>query len=381
MNKLNNFIGQALLAFLPALLVAVTSHYNLLLSGQFSFSFAVVGVCFSIFYMGQRAYIAINGALEGSLYKEFVFRNINLFLACLVSTILCLILDVTLWLAFCAMAIKLSESPIELHNGIAIKYEGSKKAAQKLCVASVVRAIFIVVPFLLIPPSNEDVIKIYTCYYLLLSAFVYWLYKHKVSRLNNSAMKVRVNYFKNLGRLKVFALATIACSLLSALPRLVTSPSGNENSIILIALSVSPALAVIFQAIWLANINKLNHKSFKSLVFFYLEILAIFVVIIISLPIWSLLIPIVYGVSTSSEVEIFADVVVAMCLFFSAMTLMNCFKFYTPKLEMVAYIGSSLVLLLSSFSNVELLTSLYYSAFIMFIFSLIPPLIHLKNRV
>jgi len=381
LTKLNNFFGQALLAFLPALLVAFISHFDISLSGHFSFSFALVGVCFSIFYMGQRAYIAINGVVDNSFHNELVFRDINMIFACVMTLILSLYLELPLWLSLCAMTIKLSESPIELHNGIELKYRGANKAAKNLCVASFIRALFIIAPFLIINPVEISSFKIYTLYYLLFGIIVWLLFKRKIKLLSLKGFQVKLSYFANFNRLKVFAFATIACSILSALPRLLTSPAGVENSLILIALSISPAIAVVFQAIWLANIEKLNTKKVGGLLLFYVEIFAVLFIVILTSPIWSMLIPIVYGISATDDIDIFKNIIIVMSLFFSAMTLMNCFKFYKPKLETVAYISSSLTLLITSYLNIEILNSLIWASTSMCIFAFIPLISHLKKEL
>ena len=359
--KLHNIFGQGLLAFLPALLVAFISHSDIKLSANFSLSFAVVGVFFSIFYMGQRAYIAVNGVKENSFINELAFRDVNLLIACVFTFIFSMYYDLPLWLVLCAISVKLSESPLELNNGIELKYKGSYQAAKNLFRASAVRAICIVIPLFVIDPLNSYSFQLYSLYYLVFALIVMLIFKSKVKDYNKSAYQSIFSYLANFSRLKVFAFSTIICSVLSALPRLLTSSSG-DHSIILIALSLSPALAVVFQAIWLANIEKLNSKTFTFLIVFYLEIFCVLLVVYFTSPFWSLLIPIIYGVSATVDIETFVKVILIMSLFFSAMTLMNCFKFYRPELEFIAYISSTLTLLFSVYLEVGILDSLVFAS-------------------
>ena len=381
MVKLNNFLGQALLAFLPALIVALISHHNLAMSGKFSFSFAIIGVCFSIFYMGQRAYIGINGVVKSSLKNETRFRDLNVFFATLLSLIICMYLDIGFWLALCAISIKLSESPIELHNGVDMKYRGVKVASKNLFKFSFIRAVFIIFPLFFFSIYDPMSIEYLSIYFVGLSVIVWCYFWRRERNYEFGNARIKFGYFFNFNRLKIFAFSTIACSLLSALPRLSTSTEGIENHILLIALSISPAIAVVFQAVWLTNIGKLNKQSFSSIALFYFEILIILVVLYFSSPIWSELIPIFYGVSVLSDINIFKETIIVMSVFFGAMTLMNCFKFYNPKLEMTAYIFASVTLLISVYFDSELFDSIYYSTVIMLLFSSFPLLYLLKKEL
>jgi hypothetical protein len=381
MTKLNNFVGQSLLAFLPALLIAFVSHFSLSLSGKLSLSFALVGVVFSIAYMGQRAYVAINGVVANSFYNEYHFRNINIVLAFVITLVLSRYLMLPLWLSLCAIAIKLSESPIELNNGIELKYKGARRAAKNLCLASVVRALLVIAPFLVLMPMEESFFKYYSGYYFILGFVVWSFYKRKIMNFNENKNKVNIGFLANFNRLKIFAFATIACSLLSALPRLLISPNGEINNIVLIALSISPALAVIFQALWLANIEKLNTKSLTNLLIFYVEVLAVVVLVILTSVIWEKLIPIFYGISTGVEIDVFKNIILVTSLFFSAMTLMNCFKFYLPKVETYAYVSSSIMMIITYYLNMEILDSILFSSLTMFLFAFLLPIIHLKNEL
>lgn len=246
MTRIYNLFGQGLLGFLPALVVAYMANYDIDLSAKMSFSFAAVGLCFSTFYFGQRAYIAINGICNKSESQDLLFRNINIIIASLIAIIISKWYGVTLWLFVLAISFKFSEAYIDLKNGLDINKHGSESAAKWLFISSLSRALLILLPLLFFHPSENNY-RYFIVYYALV-AFIFWFnIKIKHVAHNDTKQDELFSYIRNILILRSFAVATISCSFLSAAPRLVSNPDKIENAILLIALSISPAIAIIYQ--------------------------------------------------------------------------------------------------------------------------------------
>ncbi len=371
--KFFNIIGQIALSFLPAVIVAYTTNTSLDLAGSLSQAFAITGLIFSTFYLGQRSYIAVNGTISASLHDDMGFRDLNIIIATALVLALAYFIELPLWICVIAVSIKLSEYPIDLSNGYNVKNYGSAKASSRLAKASVIRAGLISLSFIFFSPLGESTYSIYSMYLLIVAVIVRLYYRsieHKRAKIVS-----KTKYWIYVKQLKYFALATIACSMLSALPRLVVEPINNINNVVLIALSVTPVIAVIFQGIWLSNIEKLSTKLINPALVFYLEVIAIIILVYFSSPLWKHLIPLIYGIESNDLIQVFISTVCVMTLLFGGMTLSNLFKFYKPKFESISYVlASAVIMFCFNILNFGILESFFISGIFMFLFSLISPI-------
>ena len=368
-TKVLNFAGQGLLAFSPAVIVAYLSHHSATVSASLSVAFAAAGVCFSIMYMGQRAYVSILGTSDSG--KEFCFRFFNSLIAAAGAMAMSFLYGASPWLFFLAIAIKLSEAFIDLRNGVDIFTLGVGKASKKLFLSSLIRAIFVLIPFFVVDWASLNSYFLFVSYYLCLSLVVLVV----VSKVPNSGFgvdsirKYTLNdYIQNVSKLKKFSVATICCAILSSAPRLLLDVQVREEVSFLIAFSAAPAIAVLYQAIWLSVIDKVKKQPVKGFLVFLSEVVVVYISLILTKGMWSKLVPIFYGVTGTGFMDDFIEAVIAMSGFFGVMTTMNIFKFKVPWLESLSYTASLLVLVVcSSILGLHIIDAIYASSITMLI--------------
>ena len=332
-TKVTNFLSQGLLAFLPALMIAIIARTNMFIAAEMSFSFAIVGVFISIAYLGMRSYISINGHLTGERGKDITFRIVNVLAATILVVVVAVLMGRDSWLIYFALLLKLSESFIDLKNGIDVHNYGVERASINLLTSSTIRAVILISCFLAVTKYGDG-----NHYALLLTASILAFYffgnlkgKHRVLILSFKEMKASYK------ALTFFSLATIICSMLSAMPRLIVSAESVENQIVLIALSISPVLGVVFQSIWLSEIHRLKKLDLHSFLIFTFELLLIVFFIYISDFLWRPIISIVYGIEDVLLLDVFSNVILAVSFFYAGMTLMNIYKYEHPWAEGLMY--------------------------------------------
>jgi len=370
--KAYNYLSQIALAFLPALLVVLTAREDLHLAAEMSFAFAVVGVIFSIFYLGQRPYVSIHGFLLGSKNKDVMFRVGNLIVATVLIFLISAFEERMSWAIGLAISVKFSEAFIDLRNGFDVYQTNVQTASRRLFVRATLRAGVIILGVMMLwgRMEGEYSTLIFICLVVALLAFVDVLFDSDcVSYKLPTLMEYRSGYKK----LSFFSIATLFCSVLSAAPRFVLSPSSTENQIALVALSAAPVFAVLFQALWLSSISKLKELNLSTLLIFFAELSAVVILIVLAKPIWLSLVSILYGIEDVVLLDVFSSVVIAMSLFFPAMTLMNIFKYHHAWGESLGYLLALLSILVCFYAfGVDIIWSVVAAAaamlFVFFIY-------------
>ncbi|MNF93485.1 hypothetical protein D3C84_761640 [compost metagenome] len=264
------------------------------------------------------------------------------------------------------IAIKLSEAVIDLSAGYTTKIKGVDDSSKEFLFYAALRAVLLGVIFIVVPIPSEGNYFIHVAFGLCLFAFLFFklvpvgVFFKEVR--NYSFYSYRFQFDKVLG----FGLATITCSILTALPRLLLAGEGDVE-VVAIALSAAPVSALLFQAIWLSNIKKLGSRDFKNYSVFFVEIFFVVLVVYFSSPIWEVLIPHIYGEDAAKRGDIFVGVILASILFFGAMALVNIFKFEVPLLESAVYAFSAAVyMVVYLFCGGSVSNGLIYSAASMF---------------
>src|SRR5690606_8200695 len=106
--RLAALLGLGVVSFLPVVIVAYVSRHNIKTASEISITFAYVGLVFTVFYFGQRAYLSFNA--NDDIYEHLIFRLINIFLASLLLVLIGSFVGLPGFIITLAISIKLSEA-------------------------------------------------------------------------------------------------------------------------------------------------------------------------------------------------------------------------------------------------------------------------------
>lgn len=333
------FLGLSLISFVPVALVAYASNYDLSFASDISISFAYVGVCFSIGYLGQRSFLAINASPNEGLSVHAIFRFLNLFGVILFLLFIALAVQLPLYILCVAVAIKLSEAVIDLNAGYKTKTIGVDASGKEFFLYAALRALFLCCLFFMVPVVTVENFIIHTFFSVLLFLFIFtrlipisffW------RGLRAYDFDVYKRQFKGL---LGFGVASISCAILTSSPRLFLVGDSNVE-VVAIALSAAPVCGLIFQTIWLSNIRRLSSRRSSDYFVFFVEVLLVLLVVYFTAPLWMWSIPFIYGDAVGGGADVFLSVILSSVIFFGAMALVNLFKFEAPFLEFFVHCAS-----------------------------------------
>jgi len=336
-----NFLSQGLLAFLPALMIAVLSREDLSIAAEMSFGFAVIGVTISMAYLGMRPYVSLNGFLTNSKGGDIYFRFINIIFASCLVLLMMYYMERLTWVIYFALLLKFSEACIDLKNGFDFNEFGVEVASLALFKGSIIRALLLFSFFIF---TASEIGERYP--FLMLGAlFTLIVFFLKLKGSTKVMYMRKVEFIDAYKKVVFFSLATVICSILSVIPRFVLPVEIAENQVMLVALSISPLLGVLFQSVWLSSMHKLKKGRVAYFVFF-IELILIVLLVWIFKPLWVKLIPVIYGINDKYLIDVFADIIISISIFFAGMTMMNIYKYYFAWFEAVMYFVSIMVFLI-----------------------------------
>lgn len=354
--RLAAFLGLGVVSFLPVVIVAYVSRHNIKTASEISITFAYVGLVYTVFYFGQRAYLSFNA--NDDIYEHLIFRLINIFLASLLLVLIGSFVGLPGFIITLAISIKLSEALMDLRYGYITKIKDANRASREYCITGFFRACLFFSVFLLFP--NPSIHNYYFYVFAGGGLFVALLVRYVV--LKDLVMSMRSysleNYFSSLRLNFVFALSAFSCGIVIAAPRLLLA-GGAGVELQAVALSLAPLLGLMFQAIWISNINKV-HAGGKAILFFLAETLLLLSIIYFSSPLWGKGISIFYGDAIRGGLDLFVDVLLASAVFFSVISFLNVLKARLPMFEFFIHIlGFVFYLILSGYMGKEVVFSLY----------------------
>lgn len=347
MTRLRFFIAQAGLAFLPPFVVLLVAQEEGRNAAELSIVFAVVGAVFSISYCGQRSYIAIRGLQVIDAKTAVRFRSTLSLAACLVTLLLGVCLNLGISLVAFAIGMKLSEGIVDLWAGIQLWATNGRRASWLFVRVSLVRAMLIGVPVLLLGPSavTQNPVAVL---YLVALALIGLVLVHRDLRRRGllGSRECTIGGLLACGKeLRSYMAATASCAILASIPRLILPFADHmQYTAAGLALSIVPVFGLVFQALWLAQLKRLVEDLPRNAPRFVLEVALLVSVVGAGHHLWRWIGGEVYGLVQVQEQAVFSEVLIAGAALFGAIALMNIFKLTVrPRNESFAYVIGSIV--------------------------------------
>lgn len=359
-------VGAQVLAAAPVPVASIVLVWtaSLEVAGYLAFAQGLVGVLLTIANCGLRSALAMDGASAGDRQECWRIRSASTACMVLVGGGLAFVGPVPGLVVMGVIFLRVGDAFLDLSLGF-------KQATQE--AASVVRgyalevgvrlAVFITVllsGFLFSGKPLESFVVAGFCASLYVVA-VEWI---KVPRAPNTAPTRTRGACAILRRAFPFAVAAVAVSVISALPRLLSERyySGEEFGAAGIALLVVTFCGMAFYTSWIRVNVQLRKKGFsKDLLFRYLAEVGVLLTLLIgALYAMRPLISLLYGIHDPQLIELFFRIGVGGMVLSACVGVQNFFKAtQNPGAESVVYGVGAIAMLLGFFANASFLNLFY----------------------
>jgi hypothetical protein len=145
-NRLRYFLAQGILAFSPAVLVLLVTREDAPSGGDLSVALGVVDALYSVAYLGQRGYVSVRGFDQVPARAGLTLRIAASLLMATPALLVSWGMGLALHLAMFVVAMKLTESLVDLWVGMRVRLSNDEANSRDFLVVAVLRTVLVLTP-------------------------------------------------------------------------------------------------------------------------------------------------------------------------------------------------------------------------------------------